>query len=77
MAAISSVGLDVHKDEVSVAISSRTDSRSPHDSDQTANSVPLGSMKWKRRPPGKEKGGFVIVPPASSTAFSDESKSWE
>ena len=30
----------------------------------TANSLPPGSMKWKRRPPGKAKIGLAITPPA-------------
>ena len=33
---------------------------SPH----TASSLPAGSRKWKRRPPGKEKIGLTILPPA-------------
>ncbi len=37
-----------------------------HASDQTAYSLPLGSVKWKRRPPGNENIGFMIVPPAFS-----------
>jgi hypothetical protein len=34
----------------------------------TASSLPAGSLKWKRRPPGKEKIGLTILPPAFSTA---------
>ena len=30
----------------------------------TANSLPPGSMKWKRRPPGKAKIGLAATPPA-------------
>lgn len=35
---------------------------------QTASSLPDGSMKWNRRPPGKEKIGRAITPPAATTA---------
>ena len=41
---------------------------------QTAISLPAGSAKWKRRPPGKEKIGRTIFPPASITALSDRSR---
>src|SRR5690606_9612713 len=33
----------------------------------TASSLPPGSRKWKRRPPGKANTGFTISPPAAST----------
>jgi hypothetical protein len=42
---------------------------------QTASSLPLGSVKWKRRPPGKAKIGFVILPPAAVTDLSAASRS--
>src|SRR2546422_4595925 len=41
--------------------------RSPYRSVHTASSLPLGSVKWNRRPPGKENAGFTIFPPASLT----------
>lgn len=31
-------------------------STATHSEDHTANSFPLGSTKWKRRPPGNAKG---------------------
>ena len=34
-------------------------------SDHTAYSLPLGSLKWNRRPPGNGNTGFIIKPPAS------------
>jgi hypothetical protein len=34
--------------------------------DQTANSLPLGSIKSNIRPSGKENIAFMIMPPASS-----------
>lgn len=34
--------------------------------DQTASSYPSGSVKWKRRPPGKAKIATLIWPPAAS-----------
>lgn len=34
---------------------------------QTANSLPLGSAKWKRRPPGNPKISRTIFPPAAVT----------
>lgn len=34
-------------------------------SDHTASSFPAGSVKWKRRPPGKEKISLTIAPPAA------------
>src|SRR5277367_3678202 len=40
-----------------------------------ANSRPLGSAKWNRRPPGKPKIGRVITPPAFSTAACAASRS--
>src|SRR5690606_26133606 len=46
-------------------------------SDQTASSLPAGSRKWKRRPPGKGKMGTVISPPAASTRASVASRSSE
>lgn len=39
----------------------------PAGSDHTANSLPLGSVKWKRRPPGKSNTGLRSVPPAACT----------
>jgi len=33
----------------------------------TENSLSLGSVKWKRCPPGKENIGFTIIPPAFLT----------
>jgi len=36
-------------------------------SDQTASSLPLGSAKWNRRPPGKLKISLTIVPPLPRT----------
>lgn len=39
----------------------------PQASDQTANSLPLGSVKWKRRPPGNSNTGLTTLPPAAST----------
>ena len=43
-------------------------------SDQTANSLPLGSMKWKRRPPGKLNIGLMTLPPALVTLASVASR---
>lgn len=37
-------------------------------SPQTAISLPAGSTKWNRLPPGNEKIGLTTVPPAFSTA---------
>ncbi len=34
-----------------------------HHSAQTPSSLPAGSRKWKRRPPGNSKIGTVITPP--------------
>ena len=48
-------------------------SSSPYRSVHTASSLPLGSVKWNRRPPGKENGGFTIFPPASLTFASTSS----
>ena len=45
----------------------------PYRSVHTASSLPLGSVKWNRRPPGKENGGFTIFPPASLTFASTSS----
>lgn len=42
----------------------------------TPSSLPDGSVKWKRRPPGKLKIGAVIVPPALTTLSSMASRSW-
>lgn len=39
----------------------------PAGSDHTANSLPLGSAKWNRRPPGKSNTGLRMVPPAACT----------
>jgi len=36
-------------------------------SDQTANSFPLGSVKWNLLPPGNEKMGWITAPPALCT----------
>ena len=36
-------------------------------SDHTASSFPLGSVKWKRRPPGKGKISLTMAPPAAWT----------
>lgn len=44
---------------------------------QTPSSLPLGSAKWKRRPPGKSKGPSVTVPPAADTARRVVSRSVE
>lgn len=44
---------------------------------QTPSSLPLGSAKWKRRPPGKSKGPSVTVPPAADTARRVVSRSSE
>ena len=38
-----------------------------YSSDQTASSFPEGSLKWNLRPPGKEKIGTEMSPPATST----------
>jgi|SRR5690625_2375860 len=46
----------------------------PSRSVQTASSLPEGSAKWKRRPPGKTKVGRVMVPPAWRTAVSVASR---
>ena len=43
-------------------------------SDQTASSLPLGSLKWNRRPPGNEKVGFTMAPPAAFTLDSISSR---
>src|SRR5258706_13928928 len=45
--------------------------------DQTASSLPLGSVKWKRRPPGNAYGSFRIFPPAALTALTLLSRSSE
>src|SRR5438876_6657464 len=45
----------------------------PYRSVHTASSLPLGSVKWNRRPPGKENGGFTIFPPACLTFASTSS----
>jgi len=42
---------------------------------QTASSLPDGSMKWNRRPPGKAKMGLAITPPALFTASNAASRS--
>jgi competence protein ComEC len=47
----------------------------PQASVHTASSLPDGSMKWKRRPPGKEKIGRAITPPAPDTASNAASRS--
>ena len=47
----------------------------PYASLQTASSLPDGSMKWKRRPPGKVKMGLAITPPALDTASNAASRS--
>lgn len=44
-------------------------------SDHTAISLPAGSAKWKRRPPGNAKIGLTTVPPAFSTASRVASRS--
>jgi competence protein ComEC len=41
----------------------------------TASSLPDGSMKWNRRPPGKLKIGLAIVPPALLTESNAPSRS--
>lgn len=46
---------------------------SPH----TASSFPAGSTKWNRLPPGNEKIGLTIFPPAFSTAPRVSSRSFE
>nr|WP_276596396.1 hypothetical protein [Sorangium aterium] len=38
-----------------------------HWSDHAAISLPLGSLKWNRRPPGNEKMSRVSLPPAAVT----------
>src|SRR5215471_17273934 len=38
-------------------------------SDHTASSLPFGSAKWNRRPPGNEKIFLTIFPPAASIFF--------
>ena len=43
-------------------------SESPQRCAQTANSLPLGSVKWNRRPPGNGYGSCVIVAPAVRTS---------
>ena len=40
-----------------------------------ASSLPPGSMKWKRRPPGKAKIGLATTPPAAHTASNAASRS--
>lgn len=40
-----------------------------------ASSLPLGSRKWKRRPPGKLRIGLVTAAPVAVTAASVASKS--
>ena len=45
----------------------------PYRSVHTASSLPLGSVKWNRRPPGKENVGFTIFPPACLTFASTSS----
>jgi competence protein ComEC len=42
---------------------------------QAASSLPDGSMKWKRRPPGKAKIEREMTPPAAATASSVASRS--
>jgi hypothetical protein len=39
------------------------------ESDQMASSLPLGSVKWKRRPPGKEKIGFTKSPDEPTSSY--------
>ena len=46
------------------------------DSVNTPSSLPAGSWKWKRRPPGKLKIWRVITPPAAFTLASMASRSW-
>ena len=48
-----------------------------HTSDHTANSFPLRSRKWNRRPPGNAKGSTVTLPPASLTLHRLSSRSRE
>jgi hypothetical protein len=43
--------------------------------DHTANSFPLGSLKWKRRPPGNGNVSFTILPPSAFTRSSIEARS--
>src|SRR6185503_8191197 len=47
----------------------------PPASDQTASSFPLGSAKWKRRPPGNENVGRTILAPAALIFFSTAARS--
>ena len=47
----------------------------PYVSLHTASSLPPGSMKWKRRPPGKAKIGLAMVPPALITESNAASRS--
>ena len=42
---------------------------------QTASSLPAGSVKWNRRPPGNSNGSSSIVAPAARTASSVASRS--
>src|SRR5690606_15525438 len=44
-------------------------------SDQTANSFPAGSRKWKRRPPANANVALVICPPDFFTSLFAASKS--
>ena len=54
------------------------DNYSPNQTgDHTVSSLPLGSQKWKRRPPGKSYAGVAIDPPAEVTAASVASRSSE
>jgi competence protein ComEC len=47
----------------------------PYVSLHTASSLPPGSIKWKRRPPGKAKMGLAMVPPALLTESNAASRS--
>ncbi|HEY6048586.1 MAG TPA: ComEC/Rec2 family competence protein [Sphingomicrobium sp.] len=47
----------------------------PQSSLHTASSLPDGSMKWNRRPPGKAKIGLAMTPPALVTASNAASRS--
>lgn len=57
-----------------------TETRTPGRSQASAqapSSLPLGSVKWKRRPPGNSYGPLTTSPPASRTAATVWSRSVE
>lgn len=53
------------EDWLALTPSRHPDAHQESGSDHTANSLPLGSVKWNRRPPGKEKIGLTTSPPAA------------